>query len=580
MIDLWYDTPSNLRLWLLISQGLLALTLVGFLILRPQAQRLSNSLLALWVERKIPRFHDRLITTVQLNSPGANTVGMSQELIESVTRDTEEEARKTDFRLVADWHRVGWSLLVLAPVALAAAVLFVLVPATMKALLARQLLGDQPIPRSISVEHATAEIWPSGEPVTLQFVAEGPDLDEPARGWVRLQTESGFVETFALEKDAKASDGQPNYAVRLPAMSEPFQFKAWIGDGRTHRPAHVTFEPRPAVVKQQAWVILPRYCGVRPNGLPYEQFMTGGDLSAFSGSRARIVAEVSKPVVKATLEVLGPSVEGKEQTVRELAMDFLPGTEGLARTAVEVTFDLRPGDSAYRLVLRDRHGFTNTHRPQRSILIQPDEPPMVTLLPERFARPGQRTGLDDTEVEGMPVPLGGPFWVSYRCRTATRLDKARFRYRVLTPEKASNPDDPPWADFPLADTKGSPEVGTFDFNMGTFEKLSFLDEIEFYALPSVNPDEVPGRQEGGGRFIFKTASLPKVKPGDKIEFYVEVQDSRIPPLVGRSEVRVKEVVEVKDLALWLQQKREETRRLQQLEARQKGLFETANGEQP
>src|SRR5208282_3926866 len=109
---------------------------------------------------------------------------------------------------------------------------------------------------------------------------------------------------------------------------ESFRFTAWIGDGRTRQPAEVTMEPRPAPLQQRAWVILPAYCGLRPDGKLYEQFMAKGDLHAFSGSSVRLAAEFNKPVVQATVELLGVSSEGAEQVTRCLDMALLPGDDG------------------------------------------------------------------------------------------------------------------------------------------------------------------------------------------------------------------------------------------------------------
>lgn len=571
LVDRWYDTPRSLRIGLLIFQTLLALGLLGWWVLRPLLQPLGDSLLSLWVEQKKPEFHERLVTAVQLNQPAANTEGMSQELIESVTRSAEEESRRFDFRSVADSRRLGWSLAILAGLGVLTLGSYFLAPATTPVLLARQFLSNREIPRSVQIEAVSAPVSPLNEPTTLQFHVEGA---RELRGLVQVQTDSGSFETFVLEPASQAvSSLGGNYIARIPAMPEGFQYNAWLGDGRTKHPARMTFEARPAIQKQQAWVLLPSYCSLRPGGLPYEQPMEGGDLIAFSQSQARIMADLTKPVVHATLEVLGPVIEGQNQTLREIPMDLVTGPRGGEKTRAQKTFALQPGDSAYRLVVRDSHGFTNINRPQRSIVIQPDEPPVVQLLPERFARPGQRVGLDDTEMEGMPVPFRGPFWVSYRCQTPTRLDRARFRYRVLKAGEEVKPNEPPFESLALTDTLSSEAVGAFDLNQGTFEKMSFLDEIEFHAIPSSNPEEIPGRHEGGGRFVFKTSSLQNVKVGDKIEFYVEVLDSRKPALVGRSEARVKDIVEEKQLALWLQQKREETRRLQQLESRQVGVFD-------
>src|SRR5262249_12467060 len=92
-----------------------------------------------------------------------------------------------------------------------------------------------------------------------------------------------------------------------PPASHDFTYRAWLKDGRTHEPASVHFEPRPIVQRQQAWVQLPSYVGMKPSGQPFEEPQKGADiLDRLPGSAARVVIETQKPIVRATVELLGP----------------------------------------------------------------------------------------------------------------------------------------------------------------------------------------------------------------------------------------------------------------------------------
>src|SRR6266542_337920 len=86
LIDRAAETPWAVRVLLSGAQVGLWAGAAFFLILRPLWERLSDSRLALWVEKRIPALGHRLISTVQLNQPGAKTQGMSPELIGAVTR--------------------------------------------------------------------------------------------------------------------------------------------------------------------------------------------------------------------------------------------------------------------------------------------------------------------------------------------------------------------------------------------------------------------------------------------------------------------------------------------------------------
>src|SRR5262249_21166823 len=154
-----------LRYALAAAQLLLACFILAVWVFGPTLRRLSDSLLALWVEDRATRLDHRLISTVQLNQKGAKTEGMSKELIAAVTRETEHQTRGMNFASVADHRRLSWSAGVTAPVVLAAAGLLVMLPEIVQALVQRQLLMDVDIPRQYAVESQTKRVWPAGEEV-------------------------------------------------------------------------------------------------------------------------------------------------------------------------------------------------------------------------------------------------------------------------------------------------------------------------------------------------------------------------------------------------------------------------------
>ena len=82
---------------------------------------------------------------------------------------------------------------------------------------------------------------------------------------------------------------------------------------------------------------------------------------------------------------------------------------------------------------------------------------------------------------------------------------------------------------------------------------TYGQQVEFYPIPSADPDTLPDYLTGGGRFDFQTAELTKTTEdgqtaklaiGDRVEFYVEVFDRNPAPdrPPGKSEARIKEVL--------------------------------------
>jgi hypothetical protein len=634
LLDRYAETPRALRAAMLLAQAGLWAAAVFFLVLRPFCARLPDSRLALWVEDKDPRLEHRLISTVQLNQPKAKTQGMSPELIGAVTRETEHLVRDVNFPAVADHRRLKWSAGLAAPVVLLAALPFLLMPATVWALLARQLLEDVEIPRSIYLEPATAEIWPSGEEVVLRFRVWGSAVAPDIRGTAYILPEYGPKESYELVYESTPEPGTAVFTARVRPLSIDFRFGAELLDGRTKRTGRVHFEPRPAVVRQDAWLILPRYCGLRPDGTPYELPQPRGEILGLRGLSARVEATVQKPVREAVLELLGTpypdlSLPTRESAAQRHAVEVassasalaqlgnpagsgpLEGAAGLLAGRGEVvlrrlkqtfaagadrlhwTFDLHPTETGYRIQVLDEYGFANAPTPPRGIAIVPERPPQVALLRERFL-PAKAFRLkgpeEDFEVDGMPAALDaegrpGPIRVAYTASGPFGLGRAQLRFRVLKKVEGSQEEAPPgeehWYTLPLIE-KSKSDKGPFDLGRGVFQDSEDDEEVPFHAATPENPEVLP-RTLGGGRFEFKTSDLLdakgqriRLRAGDQIEFFIEVFN-RNPDgseaVAGRSETRIKTFVPADEFVRWALDTLQEESRLRQLEARQRGVFD-------
>jgi hypothetical protein len=606
MIDCRQETPLEVRQAMLWFQTVAGGVAVLVFVLIPFFRRIDGNRLALYVEEREPKFGHRLISAIQLNQRGAVTAGMSPELIAQVTREAEALAVRTSFTALADRRRLLLTGLLVAPLLTALAILFVMWPATVLALLERQLLVDREIPRAVRLESAAAElIWPAGEEGMLRYRVVGMALSEGVEGEVRVDAEGQGSEIYPLVLESRADSGEAVYAARVPPMSADFRHRAWLSNSRSRQPARVQYEPRPVVQKQEAWVVLPSYCGLRFNWQaqaavdcvpqlcslphpplallavsPFEEYQKGADIvRRLPGSGARVAIATQKPIASASLEVLGPAGQAGEAVRRRV--DLTVRDKG---QQAECSFLLEPGDSAYRIAVRDRHGFDNTDPPRRSIRSVPVDPPQVALLAELFRHVGDAGAAEDYEVEGMPVPLGRKVRIGYSSAAPYGLRRAQLRYRVLPAslpeEKPMAEDDIPWLRYPLKYVAGSPVSGPFIVQRGLFARSGEDDQVEFHAVPAMEIDQIGGL-DGGGRFDFQTKGIPDgkgglldLKVGDRIEYFVEVFD-RIPDPdrpAGRSEVRVKNIVSIADWLAWKKEKERQEERLSLLEAKQRGVF--------
>jgi len=610
LIDRFQDTPLTVRRAMLGAQVMLWLGLAAVLLVWALMKSMSDDALALYVEERVPAFGHRLISALQLNRPNARTQGMSPALIAAATVQAEEQAAKENFTRLADHRRLERCFQLLFGVILIGAPLLIFAFDLVAVLVARQFLADRDIPRSVSIAAAAdRQVAPAGEEVALRFVVRGPGLGSDTEGEVRIEPRDAPAETYPLVFAHRTANGEAIYTTRVRPGTVSYAYRAWLRDGRTRKAAHMQIEPRPAIVKLDAWVQLPDYTGRRPNGQPYETLQARGDIAGLLGTKARLAVETQKPIDRATVELLGrpapellaglplPVIDPLSVPlaglyawlvpVMVLASDdvagpgALPGASPLpefvyrrismkldeSKQQAEAIFDLRPGEHVYRIEVADHYGFRNLDLPRRSIRLEPEEPPVVALLPERFPAAGKVSSEDD-EFEGVPVLYRGKFRFAYTASSPLGLGKAQMRYRLN--------GEGEWWPLPLKEVRGSTKMGPFDLKHGAFVHSGFLDKVEFHQLPSPDADRFPPGTEGGGRYDFETAGLD-LKIGDRIEFYVEVFDrnpaeDRQP---GRSEVRQKTIVDIDQYLAWKEGVAQEESRIRQLENTQRGVFGTA-----
>lgn len=511
------ETPFWARVLLLVFQ---LAAYAGFAVLAFRLVR-APSLVALAgrAERAFTDFDHRLVTALQLNRPNARTAGMSKQLITAVTEEAIDETERRKLAALADPTRLLVAGGLLLPLLLWAGVTFVFFGPLATALLQRQALLNVEIPRSVSIENATAPLFPAGDPVTVRVrVISQFELADSATGTVSVTPAAGKGEQYELKNAGKQDDGSYLFTADLPPATESFTFTARVKDGRMRQPAEVQFEPRPVVTEVAAWVLAPAY--VDPEGKRrYEKVAPQGEVVCHPDCSVRVRAVASKPIESATLVLTGG--KGVEHRL-PLAVDTEQGV-GVGTA----TFGLPPGVNGYRIEVTDEHGFANLAPPRRGISLLPDRPPTVTLNDE-LLMPGWETGpADDYEVRGMPLIQGGQIQIGYLARSSLGIARAVILYRV---------NDGPWTPFPLgrADVDAT-KAGRFRQELGVFDTYDVTRNVEFYPLPSLDPDAEPDGLVAGGRYNFETAALlktdkegktSKLAVGDRVEFRVAVYDRK------------------------------------------------------
>lgn len=598
LIDRDRDTPFAVRAGLLILQFGVAIVAGFFFILWPQVKSLSDDSLALWVESKIHRFDHRLISAVQLNRPGADLAGMSRELVALMTQEAEQESARHPFAATADHARLGGSAKLLVPVVLVCVMPFLIFPGVSFALLARQALLDRDIPRSVYLESASKEVWPMGETIPIFYRVTGK-YDADMIGTVYVSSSTGPTDRYPLEFVLEDEQGAL-FKAEVTGASDNIRYWARLSDGRTRAPSEMRIVPRPVVTENQAWVILPAYCGKRPDGERYERPQVRGDVIGIPGSGVRVQFEVHRPIQSAWLDLKGyeridaktddEDVSVREVLKRKVPMQITqkvdPKTEKpLDVWHAEATFDLTPDLSSYHMGVLDEDGFENIPKPRRALRLVTEEAPQITLLKDTFDL-GEGSTFD---LEGLPVVLGKQIRIPYRADGAYGIGKVQVLYRVLKKHESGEmpQEDEEWTKLSMPEEKHpGANFGSFDPRSGVFAGMKFNQQVSFYAIPSPNPDLILGRTTAGGRYFLETKNNAlitskgqpiQLKSGDQIEYCVEVFAMEREPKgstpSSRSETRVATMMSQKEFETWISQVGQEDERVRQLELKQKNIFE-------
>jgi hypothetical protein len=581
-VDWRVDKAREVPMWLrviLTAIEVLALGITGwFWLLKPWAKGPSIIRLARRVEDGIPEFGHRLVTSIQLSRPEGNSFGMSPELIEIVSRQSEEISGKHRFGQFADYRRLKWSAALIGlPLFMAAIMIFAYGPNLLRVLLQRQMLASIEIPRFNQLACINNVTWPAGDEVTIEYEVTGR-INEDHVGLLRVKPEGLPTDEYELKFARRLDDDHTVFAGVVPHSSVNFTHRAWIGDGRSRSASEIRFVPRPVVTRTDAWVQLPKFLGNKPDGKPYETYQSQGEIAGLANSTARVRVGVQKAITQAKLTLIARTKDGTGEFAKSVVSMFTAAEEqlptGETEHPAEATFELTPDLIAYTVEVKDEYGFANSTPPRRGIQISPDDPPIVRLLPERYAEPGVKLS-DEDIIEGLPIPLGGQVPIAYTCRSPQGVGRAQLRYRIN--EKGN------WAMLPLKAVDAEPKFGPFDPNYGTFANAQFGQQVEFHAISSTDPDTLPDYLSGGGRFDFQTAELTKLNDdgriakleiGDRVEFYVEVYDRNPAPnrQPGKSEARIKEVLSPGEVLLRLDQTRQAEGKIRDLEKKQRDVF--------
>ena len=397
LLDRWLDLPYAARAVLLAVDGLGLLAVLVWRGLLPVVRRPDVEQAAVWVERAVPAFASRLISSVQFLQPAGVAAGESAAMVRALVRQTEATAADVDFAAVVPTRtlvRVSWAGLAIV---IAAAVAFLCGGRTSVALAERALLvPGVPFPHRTLVTVTSGDrVVARGDPVTLSATATG---DVPAGGAVRVRRASGGSSDLPV-----ASVGR-TFRLAVDNVQDPFAYRFAVGDDESAE-YHVRTADRPAVLGVRCRVTPPAYTGLAPaDRSPW-------DLSLLAGSSVGLTVTANVPC-GGTVRFVGVKQDvplpGEATVLTSADVPVPAGATGFTVDLVSAD-GLRSRDPVvYRIdTVADRPPAVRLTAPAADVTVTPVARPTVvvwadddygvvrTSLRYRITKAGQATAIDD-----------------------------------------------------------------------------------------------------------------------------------------------------------------------------------------
>ncbi|UCE18693.1 MAG: hypothetical protein JSV84_17925 [Gemmatimonadota bacterium] len=481
IVEALFRLPSPGRL-ILFFMGIILLGAVflGTLV-RPLVRIPSLQNLALRVEKRFPKFRERLIGTLQLwEKHTSNPEGYSLEMIEAVALESEQLAKNVDFKKIVDTKKcwkVAQSILGLLIITLFILVLF---PNTFYSSLNRvahpQRHFPKPLKTYITVSPGDTETV-SQEDVKISVRVSGEVPQEVLLHTVEVGHENW--KTYPCEKE---SDG--TYAYVLESVRRSAHYSVEAGDAKS--PVHtITVIDRPMVRRLKLRYTYPPY--TRLGARDEEDNI--GDIRAIVGTSVHLEILANKTLDSARVVMSDGGVIDAEVRGKAGSADFVVRRDG-----------------KYHLELTDRSGLKNKDPIEYRITAHSDEYPLVRII-----RPGRDTELTEDMLVPLAIDATDDFGFS-------RLKLVYHVGEEGTPEERT---------VPLPKGLGTEMTVEYAWDLANLDLLP--EDVVFYHAEVYDNDVVSGPKGSKSRvFMVRFPSI--------YEIYADVEQSQEEQMVDLKEM--------------------------------------------
>jgi hypothetical protein len=370
--------------------------------------RLSDSSMALLVERKYPELADRMSTAVDLSAPDTRQELHHPELVVETKRAAAQVARELDVRSVLNFSRLRYMASALVLTALSVFVLAVLAPHVWQIYTDRIALSGTPWPRS--VELSVEGFVDDGRGNLIRKVARNSDVPlvvkarltegkiAPERVSIAYRWRNGQAGRDELVRIGDAHpprDTHQRFEYLFERINDTVEFRVRGGDDQL-RNLRIEVVERPKVTNLEFTCIYPSYLGREPRTL-----IPGPRVEIPEGTTLEVSGEQSTPIHEVAWRVT---------TDDEGAVPLDSKTTDFTRTLT-----VPDGRMALEITLVDKDGIESQEPFTVAVEGRSDSPPQVEVQRDGI-------GLAVTPVARIPLEV--------RLEDDYALDRAWMEVRV------------------------------------------------------------------------------------------------------------------------------------------------------
>ncbi len=355
----WFFEPDRaVRTVALLAAAVALVAAFWNLIGRRLAVRISDSNLAMVLERRFPHFADSLLTAVDLAACGKAAEECNPELLAVTCRRAEQSLASLRLAEVFDYRPLRKSLAATAVLLFTLFAFAAIYPGVTAVWLRRVvLLSDELWPRNCALE---VEGFPGG----VAKVARGADLELVVKARLDMPLVPDVVEVRyrgsgglrkAMTRVGTALPGQDEYqeyTYTFRGVLAPIEFDVVGGDAAI-RGLHIDVVDNPTIVEMVLQCEFPKYMDRAPRSLP-----VAGPMQVPVGTAIVVHARSNKPLVRVSVETVS---EDSSQPAKRVD----PSAEDPRRFAFPIPPLAR--DSALLLTLFDTDGI-KSREPVRLVL--------------------------------------------------------------------------------------------------------------------------------------------------------------------------------------------------------------------